>query len=91
MIEGGAKTSSSSPKAKELKQLRDKLLEPTIYKSESEMKENDIYLWDKTFGDLSPEYGKHKKLKEEASEERKKNKKEKDKKRKEELKKLKNK
>ncbi len=91
VIEGGAKTSSSSPKAKELKQLRDKLLESTIYKSESEMKEDDIFLWDKTFGDLSPEYEKLEKLKEEASEERKKNKEEKDKKRKEELKKLKNK
>ncbi len=88
---GYGKTSSSSPKAKELKELRDKLLEPTIYKSESEMKENDIFLWDKTFGDLSPEYGKLERLKEEVSEERKKNKEEKDKKRKEELKKLKNK
>ena len=86
---GYGKTSSSSPKAKELKKLRDKLLEPTIYKSESEMKENDIFLWDKTFGDLSPEYGKLERLKEEVSEERRKNKEEKDKKRKEELKKLK--
>ena len=53
------------------------------------MKENDIFLWDKTFGDLSPEYGKLERLKEEVSEERRKNKEEKDKKRKEELKKLK--
>jgi hypothetical protein len=89
VIEGGAKTSSSSPKAKELKQLRDKLLESTIYKSESEMKEDDIFLWDKTFGDLSPEYEKLERLKEEVSEERRKKKEEKDKKRKEELKKLK--
>ena len=65
------KTSSSRPKAKEIKELRDKLLEGTGYTSETKLKKEDPAAWRKTFG-KAKNIIKMKKLKREAAKEKRK-------------------